>query len=63
VLLSRLKYKLFPVLPFTEHHAKKAYWGMEIWLHTFLTSALDGGEWSASQSDLFTPRETPVPIG
>jgi hypothetical protein len=50
-------------LYFTEHHAKKAYWGMEIWLHTFLTSALDGGEWSASQSDLFTPRETPVPIG
>jgi hypothetical protein len=29
-----------------------------------LTSALDGGEWSASKSSQFTPREkAPVPIG
>jgi hypothetical protein len=27
----------------------KAYWGEEVQLHTFLTSALDGGEWSASR--------------
>jgi hypothetical protein len=26
-------------------------------LHAFLTSALDGGEWSASQPGRFTPRE------
>jgi hypothetical protein len=36
----------------------KAYWGE--WMHIFthsLTSALDGGEWSASRSGRFTPRE------
>jgi hypothetical protein len=25
----------------------------EAWLHAFLTSALDGGEWSASRPDRF----------
>jgi hypothetical protein len=33
----------------------KAYWGVQ--LHTFLTSALDGSEWSASRPGRFTPRE------
>jgi hypothetical protein len=41
----------------TEHYAMKAYWGSEGKLHTFLTSALDGGEWSASHTGCFTPRE------
>jgi hypothetical protein len=27
-----------------EHHAMKAYWGVEIYLHAFLNSVLDGGE-------------------
>jgi hypothetical protein len=31
----------------------KTYWRVE----AFLTSALDGGEWSASRSGRFTPRE------
>jgi hypothetical protein len=35
----------------------KTYWGVEVYLHTFLTSALDGGEWSASHPGRFTPRE------
>jgi hypothetical protein len=35
----------------------KTYWGVEVKLHAFLTSALDGGEWSASLPDRFTPRE------
>jgi hypothetical protein len=48
----------------TEHHAMKTYWGVELWLHVFLTSALDGGEWSASRPGRFTIRKEPlVPIG
>jgi hypothetical protein len=35
----------------------KKYWGMEVYLHAFLTSALDGGQWSASRPSRFTPRE------
>jgi hypothetical protein len=35
----------------------KVYWGVEAYLHTFLTSALGEGEWSASQPGRFTPRE------
>jgi hypothetical protein len=42
------KVKLF--LWLTEPHAMKGYWAV-------LTSALDGGEWSASQSGCFTSRE------
>jgi hypothetical protein len=41
------KGKVVPVLFLTEHHTMKA----------FLTSALDGGEWSASHPGHFTPRE------
>jgi hypothetical protein len=36
----------------------KTYWGVEVQLHEFLTSALDGGELSASRSGRFTPRES-----
>jgi len=55
------KVKLFLCL--TKHHAVKAYGGMEVWLHVFLTSALDGDEWSASRPSRFTPgKEPPVPI-
>jgi hypothetical protein len=31
--------------------------GMEVQLHTFLTSALDGSEWSVSCPGRFTPRK------
>jgi hypothetical protein len=41
----------------TEHRAMKAYWGVEVQVHAFLTSALDGGEWSTSRPRRFTPRE------
>jgi hypothetical protein len=30
-------------------HSMKAYGGVEVWRHSFLVSAIDGGEWSASQ--------------
>jgi hypothetical protein len=37
-------------------HTLKANVGVKAQLHTFLTSPLDGDEWSASYPDLFTPR-------
>jgi len=36
--------------------------GVEIQLHAFLTSALDGGEWSASRPGRFTSQERTSPI-
>jgi hypothetical protein len=35
----------------------KTYGGMEAKLYAFLTSAVDGGEWSASCPGSFIPRE------
>jgi hypothetical protein len=35
----------------------KAYGGVDVYIHIFLTSALAGGEWSASRLCRFTPRE------
>jgi hypothetical protein len=40
-------------------HAIKAYKGIEAWLHSFLTSALDGDEWSASRSGRFALGKEP----
>jgi len=31
----------------------KMHWGVEVSLHTFLTSELEGGEWSASHLSHF----------
>jgi hypothetical protein len=44
----------------------KAYGGVDIYvyIHIFLTSALAGGELSASRPGRFTPvKESPLPIG
>jgi hypothetical protein len=35
----------------------KTYKGVDIWIHVFYTSALVGGEWSASLPGRFTPGE------
>jgi hypothetical protein len=35
----------------------KAYGGVDVQIHIFLTSALAGSEWSASRPCRFTPRE------
>jgi hypothetical protein len=35
----------------------KAYGGVDVWIHIFLTTALVGGEWSASRPCRFTPGE------
>jgi hypothetical protein len=34
----------------------QAYWGVEVYFHAFLTSALDGGDWSAPRPGRFTPK-------
>jgi hypothetical protein len=34
-----------------------AYGGVDVWIHIFLTSALVGGEWSASHPGRFTSGE------
>jgi len=41
----------------------KTYWGLEVYLHAFLTSALDGGESSVSSPGPFTPRGKSSRIG
>jgi len=40
-----------------KYSTTKTNGGMEVYLHAFLTSELDGCEWSASLTDLFPPRE------
>jgi hypothetical protein len=35
----------------------KPYGGMDVYIHDFLTSALVGGEWSASRLGRFIPGE------
>jgi hypothetical protein len=54
---SRIKVKV-KSLCLTKHNAMKTYWGVEIQIHSFLISALDGGKWSALRPGRFTPRET-----
>jgi hypothetical protein len=34
----------------------KAYGGVDVWIHIFLTLALAGGEWSASRPGPLYPR-------
>jgi hypothetical protein len=36
--------------------------GVEVYLYSFLISALERGGWSASRPGRFTPRKDPVPI-
>jgi hypothetical protein len=38
----------------------EAYWGVEVYLHEFWASALNGGQWPASRLGRFTPREEPL---
>jgi hypothetical protein len=47
------------VVPVIKHYAMKAYGGVDVLIHIFLTSALAGGEWSASRPCHFIPEEDP----
>jgi hypothetical protein len=40
----------------------KAYAGVHVQIHVFLTSTLDGGEWSASRPAALTPEKEPPPF-
>jgi hypothetical protein len=44
-------------LYWTKYHDMKTYEAVEVQLHVFLTSALDGGEWSTSRPGCFTAGE------
>jgi hypothetical protein len=55
-LLSMAEVKVKLSLCSTKHHAMKTYWGVEVH-HALLTSALGGGEWSASRPSRFAPGE------
>jgi hypothetical protein len=37
----------------------KTYGGVSVWIHVFLNSVLDGGEWSGSRPGRFSPEEAP----
>jgi hypothetical protein len=58
------KVKVRLSLRLTKHHAMNTYWGSGDRLHAFLTSAVDGGEWSVSRFGRLAPeKEHPVSIG
>lgn len=50
-IVKRVKVKVVPL------HAMKVCGGQEVWLHSFLTLALDAVEWSVSRLDCFTARK------
>jgi hypothetical protein len=52
-LLIKVKVKL--PLCLIKHRAIRTYGGVGVWLHAFLTSALDGGELLVSRPGCFTP--------
>jgi hypothetical protein len=54
-LLDTPSYKESRVVPVSKHRAMKAYRGMVVGLHPFLTSVLYRGEWSASRPGRLTP--------
>lgn len=43
-------------LSLIEHHSRRAYGGVEVWLHTVLALILIGGEWLALCPSCFIPR-------
>jgi hypothetical protein len=60
-MMVNLSLCLLSTVPWSSSHSlieyltTKTYWGVEVQLHTFLTSELNGVEWSASCNFRFTP--------
>jgi hypothetical protein len=48
--------KVVPILNYKQY-AMKTNGGVDVQIHVLLTSALVGGQWSASRPGRFTPRE------
>jgi hypothetical protein len=64
LLLSRFNFllknkKVNFSLCLTKHYAMKAYKGVDVYIYIFVTSALVGGDWSASRPGRFTPGWSP----
>jgi hypothetical protein len=58
-----MKYHAMKTYHVSKYYAMKTYGEVEVRLHVFLTSALDGGEWITSRPGRLTPvKEPPVPI-
>jgi hypothetical protein len=56
--ISYLTFRVFPI-----HAVKACTGGVEVWLHSFLTSALCGVEWLTSRPSRFIPGErSPLPL-
>jgi hypothetical protein len=55
--MSHNSMSLHGLLQEFKHCAMKAYGRVDVHIHIFLTSVLDGGEWSASPPSRCTPRE------
>jgi hypothetical protein len=58
-----VKHKGKGKVPILKYHTLKTYGGVEVYLHEFLTLALDLGEWLASRFRRIIPgKESHVPI-
>jgi len=56
--INKLLYNVVAAPPYlSKHHAMTTYWGVEIYLHVFLTPALDGSRQLQAPAAL-----PPVPI-
>jgi hypothetical protein len=51
------KHKVDPVFWPIKHYSMKKYGEVDVYIHEFLTSALAGGQWSASRPGCLTPEE------
>jgi hypothetical protein len=49
-----------PISRLTNQYAMNKHWGVDVYLHTFLTSGQDGDDWPASCSGRFTLGESPL---